>query len=418
MPTEMKNRPSRMSRNGRITDSIWWRYSVSASIIPERKAPSAKDSPALCETQAELSTTSSTVRVNSSRSRLCAITWNSGRSSQRPAASTAMMASMPPSTGTTLAPRAQRPGAAHQHRGQGEEGHEGQVLEQQHAEGEPPVRAVQLRALGELLQQDGGRAHRDRPAEHDRHQPWHPEQVADDGEHRGGEQHLRAAEHEDLAAHGDHARQRELQSQREQQEGDPEVGEQARRARVRQDPKRMRAEQQADHQVGGAGRQRQAPRERDEEHRAGEQDQALGEGREHWPQVRPCERAHATSARAARRAGAAGCSGLLADPACPRATRRPPPAARDARGQARVGLRGHGHELQRQHARPAGQRVVFFRIQRRPAADLRRGLIDGQAEDRGGVEFLGARFAHLRRPARHHAVDDRREHARASRPCR
>ena len=74
MPTEMKNSPSRMSRNGRITASIWCRYSVSASIMPARNAPSANDSPAKCDTQAEPSTTSSTVSVNSSRRRLCAIT--------------------------------------------------------------------------------------------------------------------------------------------------------------------------------------------------------------------------------------------------------------------------------------------------------------------------------------------------------
>ncbi len=46
MPTEMKNRPSRMSRNGRMTLSTWWLYSVSASIIPARKAPSATEKPA------------------------------------------------------------------------------------------------------------------------------------------------------------------------------------------------------------------------------------------------------------------------------------------------------------------------------------------------------------------------------------
>ncbi len=73
MPTEMKNRPSSMSRNGRITASTWWRYSVSASIMPARNAPSASDSPARCDTQAELKTTNSTASVNSSRSRLWAI---------------------------------------------------------------------------------------------------------------------------------------------------------------------------------------------------------------------------------------------------------------------------------------------------------------------------------------------------------
>ncbi len=74
MPTEMKNRPSRMSRNGRMTLSTWWLYSVSASIMPARNAPSAIDRPAICEAQADASATSSTASVNSSRSRLLAIT--------------------------------------------------------------------------------------------------------------------------------------------------------------------------------------------------------------------------------------------------------------------------------------------------------------------------------------------------------
>ena len=46
MPTVMKNSPSRMSRNGLITASNWWRYSVSASITPARKPPVAIDTPA------------------------------------------------------------------------------------------------------------------------------------------------------------------------------------------------------------------------------------------------------------------------------------------------------------------------------------------------------------------------------------
>ena len=74
IPTEMKKRPSRMSRNGRMTLSTWWLYSVSASIIPARNAPRAIDKPAICEAQADASATSNTARVNNSRRRLLAIT--------------------------------------------------------------------------------------------------------------------------------------------------------------------------------------------------------------------------------------------------------------------------------------------------------------------------------------------------------
>ena len=55
-----------------------------------------------------------------------------------------------------------------EHAGEGEEWHDGEVLEQQRAEGEPAVRAVELVLLGELAQHDRGRGHRDRAAEQDR----------------------------------------------------------------------------------------------------------------------------------------------------------------------------------------------------------------------------------------------------------
>ena len=137
---------------------------------------------------------------------------------------------------------------------QGEERHERQVLEQQHAECEPPVRAVELGALGQLLQQDGGRAHRYGPPESDRDEPGNTEQVPAESEHAGGGGDLGRAEAEDLAPHGEHARQRELQSQREQQERHPELGQQSRRARIRQHTEGVRSEHQPDHEISNARR--------------------------------------------------------------------------------------------------------------------------------------------------------------------
>ena len=46
MPTVMKNRPTSKPLNGAMSISTWWRYSVSDSSTPARKAPSAVDSPA------------------------------------------------------------------------------------------------------------------------------------------------------------------------------------------------------------------------------------------------------------------------------------------------------------------------------------------------------------------------------------
>ena len=62
------------------------------------------------------------------------------------------------------------------------------------------------------------------------------------------------AEAEDLAPHGEHARQRELQPQREQQERHPELGQQSRRARIRQHTEGVRSEHQPDHEISNARR--------------------------------------------------------------------------------------------------------------------------------------------------------------------
>ena len=100
------------------------------------------------DTQAEASTTSSTASVNSSRRRLWAISWNSGRSSQRPAASTATIASTPPRTDTTLSVRPQPVLARREHGAERQERHEGQVLEQQHAKASRPwVRLSSARSV-------------------------------------------------------------------------------------------------------------------------------------------------------------------------------------------------------------------------------------------------------------------------------
>ena len=171
--------------------------------------------------------------------------------------------------------------SGHQRATQGEERHERQVLEQQHAEREPPVRAVEFGALGELLQQDGGRAHRHRAPQHDRDEPRNAEQVPEECEHAGGGDDLGGSKSEDLAPHGEHAWQRELQPQREQQERHAELGQQSRRTRIRHHAQRVWSEHQADYQVSHARGQPQAPRDGHQEHGPGEQNESLGERSEH-----------------------------------------------------------------------------------------------------------------------------------------
>jgi len=68
----MKKSPSSTSRKGRISVSIWWRYSVSLSIMPATKAPKASDKPNRLVNQAAVSDTNNTVKVKSSGERAAA----------------------------------------------------------------------------------------------------------------------------------------------------------------------------------------------------------------------------------------------------------------------------------------------------------------------------------------------------------
>ena len=72
MPTAMKNRPSSSPLNGSMSSSSSWRYSLSASITPARKAPSAIDRPTDSISAAVPSTSSSEKPTNTSRRRASA----------------------------------------------------------------------------------------------------------------------------------------------------------------------------------------------------------------------------------------------------------------------------------------------------------------------------------------------------------
>ncbi len=71
--------------------------------MPARNPPSASDRPAAWVAHADARTTRNTVSENSSGERNDAIAWNSGRSSQRPAANTSISASAAMATSTAIA---------------------------------------------------------------------------------------------------------------------------------------------------------------------------------------------------------------------------------------------------------------------------------------------------------------------------
>jgi hypothetical protein len=170
-------------------------------------------------------------------------------------------------------------------RRQRQERHHRDVLEQHHAEGQAPVGAIEFGALGELLNDEHRGAHRHHAAEHDAMRPGHPEHVRDERDHRRGAQHLQAAETEHLAAQRHHARPREFQAQREQQEDHAEFGQQVRGGGFGEHSGGVRPEGQAHGHVAEDRGQPEAARQGDHEHRRGEQDDDESQGRvEHSPE--------------------------------------------------------------------------------------------------------------------------------------
>ncbi len=232
--------------------------------MPARNAPSAKDRPTACVAQAAPIATNSTANVKSSGELLFAISWNRGRSSQRPEASTMSSATAAFETASAICERRVVLLRRGEHAREREEGHDREVLEQQHAEREASVRAVELVLLGELAQHDGGRGHRHRAAEQDRDRRREADRPADrgDGGRRAGD--LQAAEREHLAPHRDEARQRELEPESEQQEHDAELGERLGGFRRRHPAECVGADAHAHDQEGEDHRQAQAAQPHDD----------------------------------------------------------------------------------------------------------------------------------------------------------
>ena len=92
MPTVKKNRPSSRPLNGATVASIALRYSVSASMSPATKAPSAIDSPAWLAITPAAMITNSAAAIRSSLEPPVATRRNSGRSIVRPNATMTKMA--------------------------------------------------------------------------------------------------------------------------------------------------------------------------------------------------------------------------------------------------------------------------------------------------------------------------------------
>jgi len=181
-------------------------------------------------------------------------------------------------------------GRAAERRYQHQQRHHGQVLEQQHADDALAVFAFQFQPLGHQLDDDGGGAHRDGPAQHHRALPVHapdaagepavgrgqqgmPEQGAGDGQHD-----LAEAEAEDQRAHAAQLGQVELEPDHEHQEHDAEFGQVLHPGGVLGQRQRVGADQHAHHQVAQHRRQPQRATDDHAEHRGHQVEQDEFEG--------------------------------------------------------------------------------------------------------------------------------------------
>ncbi len=204
------------------------------------------------------------------------MTRNSGRSSQRPEASTSSSArtAMPMALPICLASAVWPPPDSTDT--QGEEQGEAQVLKQADRHGEAPVGAVVLRLLGELGDDDGRRGHGHGAADHHGHGGKHAESQAQAGRHDGrGGQHLRAADPEHLPAHRHQAGQGEFQPQGEYQEYHAEIRQKLRGFAALSQRQCMRSQQHAHREISKNRGQLELAHPRDHAHRSGEQDQDL-----------------------------------------------------------------------------------------------------------------------------------------------
>ena len=166
-------------------------------------------------------------------------------------------------------------------REQGREGDErngGEILEQQHGEAEPAVARLEIAGLLHHLQGEGRRGQRQREAGEQRRLPGKSNQQADAGEHRSGQQDLRAAEPEYGVAHGPKPLRAQLQADQEQQQDDAELGEVQDLLRLvvgERPADRVGAEQHADDEVAEHGADAEPARQRPGDGEGGEQDRYL-----------------------------------------------------------------------------------------------------------------------------------------------
>ena len=159
-----------------------------------------------------------------------------------------------------------------QHR---EQRHHRHVLEQQDGEGALAVVLLELAALVQDLQRDGGRRHREREARDHGAAPAEQAAVVGDGaDHQRRHRELRRAEAEDGAAHGDELAEFELEPDQEQQHHHAELGDRDDALGRSEGRDAVGTDDHAGDQVGYDGREAEASRNRHAQHRGREKHQS------------------------------------------------------------------------------------------------------------------------------------------------
>ena len=163
-------------------------------------------------------------------------------------------------------------GARGHQRHQREQRHHRHVLEQQDREGALAVILLQMAALLQDAQRDRGGGERQRKAGDQRAAPV--EQAGEQRQPRDGEpgdEHLRDAEAENVAPHGEQAVQLQFEPDQEQQHHHAELGDAEDALRSREKAEPVGADDHPDDQVGDDRGEPGEARERHADHQGGEQ---------------------------------------------------------------------------------------------------------------------------------------------------
>ena len=224
MPTVKKNRPSSRPLNGATVASIALRYSVSASMSPATKAPSAIDSPAWLAITPAAMMTNSAAAIRSSFEPPVATRRNSGRSIVRPNATMTKMAMA--ACNSALARLAKHRAAAprRQDGDEQQDRYHGKILRQQHGEAGAADAGGQTLLVGQEFEHDRGRGQRQARAQHDRLRRTAAGERRGAGDERAGQEHLRAAEAEHQPAHRREPLKRQFEADEKQEKDDTQFG--------------------------------------------------------------------------------------------------------------------------------------------------------------------------------------------------